>query len=313
MIRKVLIFIRLLLTPFFRDREQALLKFDKSGQDASDYIKALLISENPVMICRFGSTELTAIVNCKYNISFSNAFKYVTKQIDTIGYANNTAAHMYQLSGFFPSTKKNLNRFSKDMINLMPMVDILGSWRLEEMLFDTELSNAIKVPLDNLEPYIHQNPWSEILKNKKVLVIHPFEESIVEQYQRHDLLFDDQRVLPEFELITIKAVQSLGNEPSGFESWFDALDYMKSEIDKQDFDIAIIGCGAYGFPLAAYVKSIGKKAVHLGGATQMLFGIKSKAWEEQPQFHRFINEYWVRPKENERPANFKKVESGRYW
>lgn len=62
------------------------------------------------------------------------------------------------------------------------------------------------------------------------------------------------------------------------------------------------------------MKSIGKKAVHLGGATQMLFGIKSKAWEEQPQFlHRFINKYWVRPKENERPANFKKVENGRYW
>ena len=96
-------------------------------------------------------------------------------------------------------------------------------------------------------------------------------------------------------------------------TWFDALESMKREIDKRDFDIAIIGCGAYGFPLAAYVKSIGKKAVHLGGATQMLFGIKSKSWEDEPKFHYLINEYWVSPKETERPANYKLVEGGRYW
>ena len=69
----------------------------------------------------------------------------------------------------------------------------------------------------------------------------------------------------------------------------------------------------YGFPLAAYVKSIGKKAIHLGGATQMLFGIKSKSWEDDSRFHYLINEHWVRPKETERPANYKQVEGGRYW
>lgn len=49
---------------------------------------------------------------------------------------------------------------------------------------------------------------------------------------------------------------------------------MKDEIDKRDYDIALIGCGAYGFPLAAHIKRSGKKAVHLGGALQLLFGIK---------------------------------------
>ena len=49
---------------------------------------------------------------------------------------------------------------------------------------------------------------------------------------------------------------------------------MKNQIVKTDFDIAIIGAGAYGFSLAAFIKKIGKKAVHLGGPTQVLFGIK---------------------------------------
>ena len=61
---------------------------------------------------------------------------------------------------------------------------------------------------------------------------------------------------------------------------------MQKEIDKIDFDIAILGCGAYGYPLASYIKSIGKKAIHIGGATQLIFGIKGKRWEKAS----FINE-----------------------
>ena len=43
---------------------------------------------------------------------------------------------------------------------------------------------------------------------------------------------------------------------------------------KFDFDVALIGCGAYGFPLAAKLKTAGKQAIHLGGVLQALFGIK---------------------------------------
>lgn len=77
----------------------------------------------------------------------------------------------------------------------------------------------------------------------------------------------------------IPAVQSLGGENNGFTTWFEALDWMKQEITSKSFDICIIGCGAYGFHLAAHVKRIGKQAIHMGGATQLLFGIKGNRWE----------------------------------
>lgn len=51
---------------------------------------------------------------------------------------------------------------------------------------------------------------------------------------------------------------------------------MQDEISKEDYDICLIGCGAYGFSLAAYVKRCGKQAIHMGGALQLLFGIKGK-------------------------------------
>lgn len=84
--------------------------------------------------------------------------------------------------------------------------------------------------------------------------------------------------MPEFELKVLKAVQTLaGGQDDRFTDWFEALDYMYCEALKMEFDVAIIGCGAYGMPLAAKLKQAGKKAVHLGGVTQILFGIKEGA------------------------------------
>jgi hypothetical protein len=99
---------------------------------------------------------------------------------------------------------------------------------------------------------------------------------------------------------------------------------MKSEINKADFDICLIGCGAYGFPLAAHVKRMGKKAFHIGGSLQLLFGIKGKRWEVNDphyelgndniiDYYSLPNEYWVRPLEEEKPANHSKVEDSCYW
>jgi hypothetical protein len=70
---------------------------------------------------------------------------------------------------------------------------------------------------------------------------------------------------------------------------------MKAVIDGKDFDVAIIGCGAYGFPLAAHLKRLGKKAIYMGGATQLLFGIKGKRWDNYRLISNFFNEHWVRP------------------
>ena len=77
--------------------------------------------------------------------------------------------------------------------------------------------------------------------------------------------------------------------------------------------MAIIGAGAYGLPLAAHVKRLGKKAVHLGGATQILFGIRGKRWDEMPFFQKLYNEHWVRPLPSEVPKDYQRVEGGCYW
>ena len=91
---------------------------------------------------------------------------------------------------------------------------------------------------------------------------------------------------------------------------------MYQEAMKTDFDIAIIGCGAYGLPLAAKIKKAGKQAIHLAGATQLMFGIKGKRWEENEAFayvRKWFNESWVYPAEEDIIQNANRVENGCYW
>ena len=86
---------------------------------------------------------------------------------------------------------------------------------------------------------------------------------------------------------------------------------MKNDISKIDYDVAIIGAGAYGMFLGAFCKDMGKQALHLGGATQMLFGIKGKRWDGSTLY----NEHWIRPSKDETPKGVEQFEHGTfaYW
>ncbi len=273
------------------------------GDVCSSIIKKELENNKPSMIARFGSTEIKAILYPSFPFFIR---PFVKKRI---------FENMFTLSGFFPTNEQSIRKFSKMMLEDMQLLDILGCWRIEERVLQKYFPLAKRIKLSTLEPYLQKDPWSEVLKDKKVLVIHPFNATIENQYfNKREQLFVDKRVLPEFKSFeTIRAVQTIAGNEADFKDWFEALDYMKAEIDKKDFDVAIIGCGAYGFPLAAHVKRLGKKAVHLGGPTQMLFGVKGKRWVANDNFKEIINEYFVFPENTDKIKNASKVEEGCYW
>jgi hypothetical protein len=222
---------------------------------------------------------------------------------------------MMVASGFFPPSREAIERFSALMYDDMDQLDILGSWRIEENLLHRHLSRVTRVPLVALEPYLSVHPWSEILEDKRVLVVHPFNRTIESQYYNHrQQLFTDSRVLPTFRsFTTIRAVQTIAGNKSQYTDWFHALTAMKVAMDGTEYDVAIIGCGAYGFPLAAHAKRRGKLAVHLGGATQILFGIRGNRWDADPRISRLYNEWWVRPGPEDRVTGADSVENACYW
>jgi hypothetical protein len=287
------------------------------GEDSSNFIYEKLLSDSPCMISRLGNTEFSCVkfYNQTRGSLVNKSIKYITGEIEDIVWSSKMKSEIQNNAGFFPATIENLERFSELMMKEMQQIDILGSIFYCENEFKEELKNAKTIGFEDLNPYNHKNPWSRVLKNKKVLVIHPFDESILKQYQKRELIFKNKNILPEFNLITYKPVQSVAGNYKNlqFKNWFEALESMKCDISKIDFDIAIIGCGSYGLPLASYIKTVGKKSVHIGGSVQILFGIIGKRWETEYDLSEHINEHWIRPSINEMPNNYKNVEGGCYW
>jgi hypothetical protein len=284
---------------------------------ANALIKNALTATEPVMIARLGGNELSCMVNylgVKEKEKYKSVRGYIRGKTPIWWWSSSVLKQMQIGAGFFPVDAKNVDRFCELMISVLPNVDILGSWLKEEQFFNSELINSKKVMLEDLEPFFTGKPWTKALEGKKVLVVHPFDEAIKNQFAVREQLFENQ-LLPDFELITLRAVQSIAREKTNFKNWFEALDSMKEKIAATNFDICILGCGAYGFPLASYVKDIGKKAVHLGGVTQLLFGIKGKRWENYIvyPYMNLYNEYWIRPGDKNRPQNADMVEGACYW
>lgn len=241
----------------------------------------------PLMVSRVGDVE----AECVYEYLAGD----YQKSFDRVAVA-----------GLFPINKETLDKFSQLFLESSKLIDILGVWfqKGEPEIIRRCCPAASLVNLPTLEPYLHDSPWSKMLEGKRVLVIHPFAESISEQYKNHrEFLFQNPEILPKFELVTLKAIQSLGGTKTGFNTWFDAYDWMRERIQEQAFDIAILGCGAYGLPLAAYIKSLEKQVIHLGGATQLLFGIRGRRWDNSPDYQPFFNKYWIRPRPEETPQN----------
>lgn len=290
---------------------------------ASELIYNLLASGKPCMIARYGAFELASVINyLGVKNTQHSCLKYITGHEHQWWWDKRLMGFMQSNAGFFPSTEENLMRFGDMMIEDSKQVDILGSWLDDEKyIFGSALKRFWLIFLD---PFWAKNPWTRILAGKKILIVHPFAEIIESQYRNHrDKLFLNPLVLPKFELKTIKAIQSIGGTEE-YSSWFEALDVMKSEMDAVDYDIVLLGCGAYGFPLAAYAKRKGKQAIHMGGSLQLLFGIKGKRWEDPNYairarakcptlcYPNLFNKYWIRPSDY-RSKKTDAVENGCYW
>ena len=271
------------------------------SEDAgNEKLREMLREGKPRMAGRFGAVEMRLVSKWMAGKAFS------VQEADQALYA----------AGIFPNDPDFLKEFCKAYTDAMKECDLLGVWEVagEKKAIRAFCRNPRLMPSRSLEPYYFNEPWSGALSGKRVLVVHPFTESIQAQLSRREALWQGKNVLPEFGSVSyLKTVQSNAGAETGFSNWFRALEHMKDQMKNADFDVAIIGAGAYGFPLAAHAKIMGKQAIQMSGATQILFGIKGKRWDHHPVISKFYNDAWIRPSHEETPPETQKVEGGSYW
>ena len=266
-------------------------------------IKELIESSTPFIAGKMGAVEMHLMV-C---------------DLSKRGWDDSARWHASNHAGITPPDDRILEYFRKVYTESLKQTDLLTIWYPEREVSEEKVVSRHYCPnatfiagLQALEPFYHVNPWSAALEGKKVLVVHPFEDSIREQFSKKDLLFQDKSVLPDFELITLKTYQTHGGGNTDLQ-WDTCFEDMAEKIQGQDFDVALIGAGGYGLPLCNVAKQMGKPVVHVGGGLQIMFGIKGNRWDANPAVNKYYNEHWKRPFESERPKNSTIVEGGCYW
>jgi hypothetical protein len=151
-----------------------------------------------------------------------------------------------------------------------------------------------------------------MMNNKKVLVISSFDGLVKSQVESGNLkkIYENYPNIKKLE--TIKFPYCFHNN-GPHQDYFETLNVVFEEIKQIDFDIAILGCGAYGHMLCHKIdKELKKDAIYVGGSIQTLFGIISSREKEHGKIK--YNDYWISEIPLEyRPPNYKLIENGCYW
>tara|TARA_Y100000389_G_C17448734_1_gene513295 strand:+ start:1649 stop:2458 length:810 start_codon:yes stop_codon:yes gene_type:complete len=261
-----------------------------------------IIKKDKFLITRPGVVEMESIaINKPTTLLETNAGYYNT---------NNSQNSYKEWEFQYVDSMKNSN-----------LVLIVKDW------FDNGYLNKTLIPqfknlhidyYDKIHPYpkditTYLKSLEILTKNKKVLIIFPFTDSL------NDNIVVLDKINPDFKInavniLTYKTPQTIKGNNYPHNNWLETYEKIKTDISKIDFDVAFLSCGCYGHPLSNFIhQTLDKSAFYVGARLQLCFGINGRRWDNETTTKKRVNKYWSRPKNNEKPTNFNKVEGGCYW
>lgn len=235
------------------------------------------------------------------------------------------AQRLFHTAGLFPVRRDIFRLWAEEYRASVSAMDALAQWQpgmiyegaLERRALEKYNPGGYRLGLSFIHFLSPHAAWIDELARHRWLVVSPFAETIRHQLPRLSSLGvfsggtgDDLRRRTA-DTRVLACPQLAYMVPPRHRDWFHALAEMKDsmEREKDKFDVALIGAGAWSLPLAVHAKRLGKKSLHLGGALQLLFGIKGGRFDSWGVY----NEHWTRPLDSERPANHQLMEKGAYW
>jgi hypothetical protein len=294
------------------------MAIEKGAEEIRTCIEQALLKKEGALIGRNGTIELETLLFRLFGSAPNQQ------------YPSSIAKRMEFHAGIWPPTKNSLDRWVFQMIEAIRNCDVLvAGWFEplkvpEEKLLNQTNTLAPRIPLRSLEPYYvsPEQRWTNLLAGQRVAVVSSFTKSIVEQIEKRDLVWPvatDSLLPANVEWVTVQTgyapslAQGVAEWPSSIPSWDVAVSSVVKQVKASQASIALIGCGGLGMLIGSELKKHGIIAIVLGGATQVLFGIKGKRWENHSVISHFWNDAWVWPKETETPRGASLIEGSCYW
>ncbi|OLS12988.1 MAG: Uncharacterized protein RBG13Loki_3423, partial [Promethearchaeota archaeon CR_4] len=173
-------------------------------------------------------------------------------------------------TGLFPPDFNFILEYSEFYVNQVKNMDCLGicyaTWELQ-IIKAYEIKNKLIYYVDQEPdrsiPSNDEACYLNLFKDKNILLICPFAD-ILRQRATKDIFEGVWEKIGK-KWFYPKSVEAL-QFPYGFSSKtqeqystaFDLLDYIKLQIDKKDFDIALIAAAGLAIPISSYIKNTGR-------------------------------------------------------
>lgn len=284
------------------------------------WIRDALKRGTPFFVGKLGTSEVDALF---FNL----------RRSPTSSYPTSIRKNLCVNAGVFPATDATLDDWARSMTSeVLPLLDCAIQWNsgnplVESAILHLGCPSAIRCRLRSLEPYyeaVAEDRWSLALP-ARVAVVSPFATSIASQWaKRADVWRGKPMWNDATELIPVRCgyspMTTNNDEPNawhtitpGVSTWRAAVRAMVEAVVESKATVALLGCGALSLPIGAELKRRGISAIHMGGATQILFGIKGRRWATHDVISTFFNEAWVSPSPDEIPTRAASVEGGCYW
>lgn len=231
--------------------------------------------------------------------------------------------------GIFPTDTSFLHEFAQFYTKHVQQIDILGLFQAdqeEKIIIESGL-NALFIPYQLTEPdrslpANESNCYLPFFEGKKLLIISPYAELLKSRANRDTFESVWHNIGKKWffvsEISSCEIPYSYKNSIQTHQSFKNSIDLYNTictRIDRMDYDIALIGAGALGLPIASYLKSQGKIAISLGGHLQVLFGVGGGRWNKDEFWIRnYINQHWIDMPENYHPENKSMLtDNSAYW
>jgi hypothetical protein len=294
------------------------MNLEEGGAWIFSAIEEALASGKGLAIGKLGTSEFNALY-CDYK-------RMICSHI--------TQHAMFRNAGLWPTTPQTLVEWTEYMMQeVLPNMDAVAEWNPGSRLSEQEFLNRYapqskRVVLRSLEPYYQtkeSSVWSLACKDPlRIAVVSPFSVSISKQSDKaiQNQLFPTPLWRANHRILPIRTGCSPLLDKTGPAAWSSeifrngwkfAVDQVVQQVVDANARVALVGCGALSLPIVHELKKRGIIAIHLGGATQILFGIRGKRWDTHSVISTFYTEDWISPDSSETPRNAELIEGGCYW
>jgi hypothetical protein len=286
------------------------------SRNIKDAITFALENGTPLLISRHGSFEFQCV-----------AWK---KRHPDLPLNNSMLTILHKNAGIFPSDIAKMEEWLESYWQATCEADGMATgWYLptseEEKALVTKYNpKAFQFPLRSLEPYYVESSdrWTTLFANKRVTVVSSFAKTMEEQVKKaKDIwLAQADSILPPtttWSFVRTYYPPDLTSRttawPKQVSDFAAAVKYIVDAVEEIRPDIVLIGCGGLASPAAAALKKKGRIAIVMGGAIQVLFGIKGSRWKNHAIISQLWNDAWVSPSTDETPMHASSIENKCYW